>query len=231
MPRPTKLPEAAQAPLPKLVPPCGISAALQIAQSILEKEPQLFKLGGRHSGIIHAHSELWCAVHLGLDLPFTGVSAGADAWAKGDSVIPLKANDTVQIKARGSHKTWHITFKTKHKNRDLDWLVVMTYDLERGDITPKCFLMAVPELIDLLRQFANEQNGTFPLSWKEGSEDTFRVEWDGLFASHAKTGKVRDSPEKWEDRSKRARRVEKQMFLWNGQRFERYREAPSSAAT
>lgn len=213
---------------PTFVSKAGLADAFSIAQSILEKEKQLHELGGRHSGIIHAHSELWCAIYLDLDLPKTGVSKGPDAWVRSDLKVPLRINGSLQIKARGSTETMHITFKTKHKERHLNWLIVMIYNLSGLEPTWKCYLMSVGDLIELVELFTEEQKGTFPLRWEGADKDTLRLDWSALFASHAKVGRVRNCKvdEKWEDRAGRATRITENMWLWNSQNkmFKRYAE-------
>ena len=173
--------------------------ALKIADEILQREPEFFRLSKRHIGIYFAHSELWCAVKFNLDLPSSGVSSGEDATATSDAIFPFRKNDTIQIKAR-DHRTMHITFKPK----GIHWLLVVTYNIEVNPVRVLAYLFSVSEFIELAKKF-KEEAGTSVIPLKVCDNGDLRLEWSTLRSE--KIGVVKRSTDTWEARRERCSRV------------------------
>ncbi len=151
--------------------------ALNIADQILAFEPNFFQVSGRHQGIFHPHSEIWCAHTFSLQLAKSGVSSGAVVFATTKSPLPLRDNESIQIEARAP-ETMHITFNVE----GIKWLMIVTYDC-KGLKTSSCFLIDVGGLIKIANAFESEYGpASIPLRWRSDKEK-LRLEWNVLWNS------------------------------------------------
>jgi len=171
------------------------SRALKIAEDILQMEREFFQLSKRHTGIIHAHSELWCAENFGLDLPQSGVSSGADGIASSDLFFPLQKGDRIQIKGRGD-LTMHVTFKPYA----VDWLMIVTYDITVSPVRICAYLYKVSDLTACAQIF-KEQAGKPVIPLKFTPKGDLRLEWNVMKSK--RFGKVVRSKDTWDARHQR----------------------------
>lgn len=186
--------------------------AVTVADRLLNEDPAFFQITGRHTGIIGVHAEVWCAWKFQLGLAQTGVRAGADAVATENSPAPFQKGDRVQIKGRGSHQTMHITFKTQN----IDWLMVVTYDLSGAPVSHRIYLVRTVELFALGTQFADELGRpALPVRVSNGS---IRIDWSVLFSTQV--GRVRYAEaDTWEARGLRSLSVRRCMYQWTNDTF------------
>lgn len=175
------------------------TSALDWAEKLLNQEPDFHKLTNRYIGIISAHSELWCAQQFKLDLPGTVVAEGADAIATVDSCEPFQAGDRIQIKARDS-ETMHVSCRITN----IDWLVVLAYELSESPVRVYRYCFSVPQLIAMADRF-EKLAGSPVIPLRRKGEQHIRLEWSALKVT--KLGKVRRATDTWEQRAERAREI------------------------
>lgn len=194
--------------------------ALKLANSILDIEPEFYRLSRRYIGIIHAHSELFCANCFGLNLQDTGISPGADAIANVHAIYPLKKCDKVQIKAR-SHDTMHITFNTDN----IDWLALVTYEIKISPVKVRAYLFPVKKLIELSKTFGEEK--VIPLRFTSNNpknpdkkiKEFLRLEWGCMMVMNRKQGNVKGKPEIWEERYERFDKILQEGYEFKEGKF------------
>ncbi len=180
---------------------------------MLRLESDFYACTGRHSGIVHAHSELICGWLLKLRLAKTGVASGADGETTDFSPKPFGPNQTVQIKGRGEHNTMHITFDPRAAN----WLIVVTYDFTEGrNVKPRIFAARSATLNRFARRFASERGKpAHPVRKTKGGK--LRVEWWSLF--YKGKGRVRKSWDTWEARRRRSKKVLANVYIWQNKKL------------
>jgi hypothetical protein len=184
------------------------SQAVKCADRILNLNPTLHRLSGRHIGIVGVHAELWSGLAFRLDLRDTGVASGHDAVTTQNSPDPFAPGQSVQIKGR-ARDTIHVTFRPA----GVDWLIVVAYKPLENPVVHSAFVIRTEDLVRLARDFESEfGEQAHPVRfWKK--DGLIRLEWWELFETE-RTGAVGGSNDTWEARRKRSVRVLKKMYLW-----------------